>query len=55
MLNEAVKSRMVADSETTPAPCGSSSDVGGHWNVKSANRKLTHCRRPERIDRFRAR
>jgi len=31
---------MVADSETIPAPCGSSSDVGGHLAVNSASRKL---------------
>ena len=29
-----------ADSETIPAPCGSSSDVGGHLAVKSAFRKM---------------
>ena len=27
---------MVADSETIPTPCGSSSEVGGHLAVKSA-------------------
>ncbi len=30
--------RRVADSETMPAPCGSSSDVGGHLAGSSATR-----------------
>ncbi len=30
--------RMVAHSETIPAPCGSSSDLGGHLAVKSPSR-----------------
>src|SRR2546422_7426902 len=41
VLTEPINSRMVGDSETIPAPCGSSSDVGGHLAVKSANRKPT--------------
>ncbi len=33
---------MVGDSETKPAPSGSSSDMGVHLGVQSATRKVTH-------------
>src|SRR5712691_7742207 len=44
---------MVADSETIPAPCGSSSDVGGHWAVKSASRELDKLPSRVRLPRLR--
>jgi hypothetical protein len=38
---EPIKSRRVAHSETTPARCGSSSDVGARLDARSAYRQLT--------------